>query len=78
MDTGSRRENSKAVRDEFLVHKVVNWGAKWSVWSQRNVGFPYVKLMILCFHEKLDDEVLVGSPLTSQEGLLGPRMHSAA
>ena len=42
----------------------------------RNVGFPHVKLMILCFHEKLDDEVLVGGPLTSQEGLLGGRMHS--
>ena len=32
--------------------------------------------MILCFHQKLDDEVLVGCPLASQGGLLGARTHS--
>ena len=34
--------------------------------------------MILCFQWNLDEEVLVRGPLTSQEGLLGARMHSAA
>ena len=55
---------------------MVNLGTKWSVWSHRNVGFPKLKLMILCFHQKLDDEVLVGCTLTSQEGLLGARMQT--
>ena len=68
----------KAVRDEILLHKVVERGATWSVWLPINVGFPYVKLMILCFNSKLDAEVLVGGPSTSQEGLLGTRIHSVA
>ena len=31
---------TKAVRDEILLHKVVNRGAQWSVWLPRNVWVP--------------------------------------
>ena len=52
---------SKSVRDENLYHKEPKLRPTWSVWIPINVGFPFVKLMILCFREKLDDEVLVGA-----------------
>ena len=56
---------TKAVRDQRLHHEVAKLWPTWSAWIPRNVGFPFVNLMILRFHQKLDNEVLVGRPLAS-------------
>ena len=51
----------KAVRNGILHCKLAKYGPKWSAWLVRDVGFPYAKLMISCFHQKLTKQVLVGS-----------------
>ena len=65
MDTGSRREDSKAVRDEILGPQGGELGCKMECSVTVNVGIPHVELMILCFQWNLGDEVLVGGSLTS-------------
>ena len=65
MDTGSRREDSKAARDEILGPQGDEMRCKMECLVTVNVGIPYVELMILCFQWNLGDEVLVRGPLTS-------------
>ena len=50
---------AKAVRSAILHRKLAKYGPKWSAWLVRDVGFPYAKLMISCFHRKLHKQVLV-------------------
>ena len=49
----------RAVRNGILHCKFAKYGPKWSAWLVGNVGFPYAKLMISCFHRKLHKRVLV-------------------
>ena len=51
--------DAKAVRNGILHGRFANYGPKWSAWLVRDVGFPYAKLMISCFHRKLHKQVLV-------------------
>ena len=53
--------DAKAVRNGILHCKLGKYGPKLSAWLVRDVGFPYAKLMISCFHQKLTKQVLVGS-----------------
>ena len=50
---------AKAVRNGILHRKLAKYNQKWSAWLVRDVGFPYAKLMISCFHKKLIKQVLV-------------------
>ena len=50
---------AKAVRNGFLHRKFAKYVPKWSAWLVGDVGFPYAKLMISCFHQKLHKRVLV-------------------
>ena len=50
---------AKAVRNAILHRKLARYGPTWSAWLVRDVGFPYAKLMISCFHKKLIKQVLV-------------------
>ena len=52
---------AKAVRNATLHNKLAKYVPKWSAWLVRDVGFPYAKLMISCFHKKLHKQVLVKS-----------------
>ena len=54
--------DAKAVRNGILHCKLAKYGPKWSAWLVGNVGFPYAKLMISCFHRKLHKRVLVSDP----------------
>ena len=50
---------AKAVRNAILHRKFAKYGPEWNAWLETDVGLPYAKLMISCFHKKLHKRVLV-------------------
>ena len=49
---------AKAVRNAILHGEIL---PKMEYMAGKKCAFPYVKLMISCFHEIFDNEVIVGS-----------------